>query len=122
MTITELCREAHSNAVNKGFYDQEKINIGEKLMLIVSELGEALEADRKNKYSTFSFELSEADLPSIKDASFENSIKDTFEDELADTVIRIADLCEVLGINLERHIVLKMDYNSRRSYKHGKKY
>ena len=43
MNINELIKEAHQNAVSKGFYDDGEKNIGELLMLIVSELGEALE-------------------------------------------------------------------------------
>ena len=49
-------------------------------------------------------------------------MKDTFEDEIADTVIRIFDMCEGFGIDLERHIELKLEYNRTRPYKHGKKY
>ncbi|MFZ7121734.1 MAG: hypothetical protein ACOWWH_12410, partial [Eubacteriaceae bacterium] len=53
---------------------------------------------------------------------FENKIKDTFEDELADTVIRILDLCGARGIDLERHINLKLKYNATRERMHGKNY
>ena len=72
------------------------------LMLVVSELGEAIEAHRTG-------------LAGLE-------AKDTFEDEIADTVIRIFDMCEGFGIDLERHIELKLEYNRTRPYKHGKKY
>ena len=42
--------------------------------------------------------------------------------ELADAVIRIADLCGHLGIDLEAAIALKMDYNETRPFKHGKRF
>jgi len=48
-------------------------------------------------------------------------VKDTFEDELADTIIRILDLCGYLGIDIDEHINLKMAYNRERPYKHNKK-
>ena len=127
MTITELIKRAHDNAVNKGFYPEgEQKNIGELLMLIVSELGEALEAHRKNKFSGDSLEiyLKELNNPNVGDCSgiFEHYIKYTFEDELADAAIRIFDMCGYLNIDLEKHIELKMKYNETREYKHGKRY
>lgn len=49
MTINELGKEAYQIAKNKGFWDKNR-NIGELLMLTTSELGEALEAHRKNHF------------------------------------------------------------------------
>lgn len=40
--------------------------------------------------------------------------------ELADAVIRIADLCGHMGIDLDDIVRRKMDYNDKRPYKHGK--
>lgn len=42
--------------------------------------------------------------------------------ELADAVIRIADLCGHLGIDLDAVIAEKMAYNAGRPYKHGKRF
>jgi NTP pyrophosphatase (non-canonical NTP hydrolase) len=53
---------------------------------------------------------------------FEALIKDTVEDELADVIIRALDLCGHLGIDIEKHVELKMQYNKSREYKHGKNY
>ncbi len=55
-------------------------------------------------------------------ASFKSRIKDSFQDELADIMIRVMDLAAYKGIDLEYHIKAKMRYNSLRAYKHGKKY
>ena len=52
--------------------------------------------------------------------SFEHGVKSSFEDELADVAIRLFDLCGGLNIDLEKHIEMKMKYNSMRGYKHGK--
>lgn len=79
-------------------------NIGELLMLIVSELGEALEAHRKNKFADLKtyddLILSETTEfnKKVNLKLFENNIKDTFEDEIADVFIRIFDLCGYLKI------------------------
>ena len=42
--------------------------------------------------------------------------------ERADAVIRIADLCGHLGIDLEAASDLKMAYNETRPFKHGKRF
>ena len=123
-TIAELSKEIHENARSKGFWDKER-NLGEMLMLIVSEVSEAMEADRKNHFSDW-----EDKLPPIgenlEDKNFVKAfmmmVKNTFEDELADVCIRIFDLAYSRGIDLQWHIEQKMKYNSMREHMHGKKY
>lgn len=94
-------------------------------MLIVSELSEALEADRKGKFCKTEIcnivGLNESDDILFKEV-FEDLVKDTFQDELADATIRIFDLAYKMGIDLESYIIVKMRYNSLREFKHGKKY
>jgi NTP pyrophosphatase (non-canonical NTP hydrolase) len=53
---------------------------------------------------------------------FSNLVKDTFQDELADVMIRVMDLAAHKDIDLEIHIAAKMRYNSLREYKHEKRY
>ena len=105
--IKELIKQAHENAVEKGFYPEgEEKNIGELLMLIVSELGEALEAHRNNRFSDIKkydeFFNAKFYSKDVKQKTllreFESKIKDTFEDEIADVFIRLFDLCGYLGI------------------------
>lgn len=118
MNIKETMVEIHQNNVSKGFWeDKETKNVGEVLMLINTELCEALEAHRKGKFTHDLFKGSSHTI-----IAFEENIKDTFEDEIADTVIRLFDLAEGFGIDLEWHIRSKMNYNKTRPYKHGKKY
>lgn len=120
--INKLAQEIHENAKAKGFYEKER-NIGEALCLIHSEVSEALEADRKNlhtKANIFAVNGWTADADFTD--SFKNNVKDTFEDELADTMIRVMDLAAYKGIDLEEHIKAKMRYNSLREHKHGKNY
>ena len=109
----------------KGFWDNER-NVGELLMLVTSELGEAMEAHRKGKFANLErleFELSpNSELPYERhlSAKFEMHVKDTFEDEIADAVIRLLDLSAGLGIDLEKHINAKVRYNESRPKLHGK--
>ena len=100
-TITEWIEVCHKGAKDKGFWEKER-NVGEMLMLIVSELGEAVEAHRKGTHGMLT--------------------KDTFEDELADTAIRLFDLCGGLGIDLEKQIEWKLAFNKSRAEKHGARY
>ena len=117
MKIINLIDASHSIAKDKGFWD-EKREIGTLLMLIVSELGEALEADRKEKHARFDkWEQSQKNKE-----DFELYIKDSFEDEIADVFIRLFDLCGGLNIDIEKYIQLKMNYNESRERKHGKTY
>ena len=127
-TLNELRDEIHENAKNKGFWDSPR-ETGTLLMLCVSELAEAMEADRvgKHSYTTGIDELIKAgytcdDSPVSYKSYFELDVKDTFEDELADTIIRILDLCGAKGIDIEKHIELKIKYNATRERMHGKKY
>lgn len=47
-------------------------------------------------------------------------VKDTLEDEMADSIIRALDMCGYLNIDIQAHVEAKMRYNSTRGYKHGK--
>lgn len=114
--LNELAKRIHQDNVERGFYD-EKRELGTLLMLIVSEVSEALEADRKGRHVNIS-ELTETE----KTVGFKEKIKDTFEDEIADTFIRLFDLVGYLNIDIESHINAKLDFNKTRGYKHGKKY
>lgn len=64
-------------------------------MLIVTELSEAME-------------------------SYRNRDDENFKEEIADTFIRLFDLCGGLDIDIEREILKKMQKNKKRPYKHGK--
>jgi len=121
MDIKQTSKEIHENAIDKGFWSEGQ-NIGEKLMLIVSELGEAMAAHRKDKFAFTKFDLSEITDIKLFIQIFENTIKDTFEDELADAIIVLLDLAYAMGIDIEKHIILKNKYNKTREHLHSKKY
>jgi len=126
-TINELSEEIHQNAINKGFWPNG-IDLPKALMLTVSEISEALEADRNDKYSdVIEFEkmLSIDELKGDDShfiASYNINIKNTFNEEIADAVMRLFDIAKYKGIDLQFHIEQKMRYNKLRPHKHGKKY
>lgn len=127
MNIQELVKKAHGTAVDKGFWDSSR-NTGELLMLVVSEIGEALEADRKNRHCdlnqtelTLGEDIAKTNMESFQ-TFYEENVKGSFEEEIADAFIRLADLVGGFNIDIEKHIALKMMYNTTREKLHGKKY
>lgn len=123
LSLNEWANRAYQASVEKGFYEHP-VEVGTKLMLIVSELSEALEAHRKGRKANIECfgEFSDFNRPENDAFSFESTIKDTFEDEIADAVIHIFGLCGSMGIDLDWYVRNKMHYNSLREYKHGKEY
>jgi NTP pyrophosphatase (non-canonical NTP hydrolase) len=120
--LNNAANDIYRDNVVKGHW-QDNRQIGTLLMLCVSELSEAMEADRKNKYvdktiykkaEGFSSSMLAEDRSKYLKGVFENTIKDTFEDEMADTVIRILDICGKMKIDIEWHIVKKLEYNKLR--------
>jgi NTP pyrophosphatase (non-canonical NTP hydrolase) len=123
MDFKKLCNQAYKNATKKGFYDKDP-SFGALLMQVVEELGEASDADRKGKQA----KKGDAEyLTRLEDQQvfknvFENSLKDTVEDELADAFIILAGICKHRNIDIESSIICKMRYNKTRKRLHGKKY
>lgn len=101
MGINEMKERAYDIACKHGWYEQKRSNIHE-LMLVVSELGEAVNADRNGKYANrerFENVLKEYNVPFSY--AFNQCIKDTVEDELADAAIRILSLAGLNSADLE---------------------
>ena len=92
--LNELAQICHAIAVEKGFWDEER-NVGEALMLVVTELAEAMESYRREEH-------------------------ENFNEEIADTFIRLLDLCGGMNIDIESEISRKSEKNKKRPYKHGK--
>jgi len=101
-----MSKDVHDAAIEKGFWNaKEPQLVSTKLMLVVTELAEACEADRHGNPP-------DQHLPNRGSVGV----------ELADAVIRIMDLAKRLSIPLGRIIVEKCQYNESRPYKHGKEY
>lgn len=116
----ELQKQLHKDSYNKGWWHDARGNdlrdhpftFPTKAMLIVTEVAEAIEGDRKD--------IADTHLPQYSMRAV----------ELADVQIRLMDLAEAYGIDLLEVILAKKAYNKERedhqpenrAKKHGKKY
>jgi NTP pyrophosphatase (non-canonical NTP hydrolase) len=104
-------------SVSKG-WETNWHNVPGKLMLVVTELAEAMEWYRN---------FSQEDIQFLDDGKVDFSTDrptDSFHGfrvEIADAVIRLLNLSASLGINIEAEIEAKMEKNEKRPYKHGGK-
>lgn len=100
-TARDAC---HYTAVEKGWWRTTR-STPECLMLMVSEISEALEEYRNNAEAYY-----------VKDGKPEGVAV-----ELADAMIRILDYCGFYNINIGEIMIEKMRYNETRPYRHGNK-
>lgn len=100
--LPALIQRAHDTAAAHGFHDEKK-SLPHWLMLIITEISEFVEADRKGRHANIkAFKEDLVDIECIFQTHFEFWIKDTVEDELADICIRIFDLAgEYSNIRLD---------------------
>lgn len=106
-SICQWQKEIHQNAINHGWWDNPRTP-GELLMLVVSEVSEAFEEVRNNHAMTETYYSEKGKMEGVPS-------------ELADVVIRIMDLAEYYGIDLEKVIAEKHTFNKTRPFKHGGK-
>lgn len=103
-------KEAYKTANSHGWHDKEHSD-EHYLMLIVTEVAEAVQADRKGKYADvarfkewqtyYGSFLPPEETRTIRfKEDFEAYVKNSVEDELADIVIRCFDLAGLKGIDL----------------------
>jgi NTP pyrophosphatase (non-canonical NTP hydrolase) len=115
MTLDELVKQSHELAKEKGWWDERPTQalricaIPEKLMLVVSELSEALEEYRSGNPPHWTYREGPGGKP------------EGFPIELADAFIRLADLCGALDLDIEDAIETKHAYNEQRPHRHGNK-
>lgn len=106
MNLNEWAKEIHQNAVEHGWWENER-TLPEVLMLCVSELSEALEEDRAGNPLVWYGKGAKPEGVAV---------------ELADCMIRILDYCGRAGIDIENVVKIKHEYNKGREYRHGKRY
>ena len=123
MDLNKLRDEAYATAREHGWHDEEH---GDEmyLMLIITEIAEAVQADRKgwrantDKYIELISDREEHDSDLWFKCAFSQNIKGTVEEELADVVIRCLDLAGLRGIDLSpaQEIIKNLESLKERSF------
>ena len=121
----ELKDKAHSNAVKHGFWEGRPSD-KHFLCLVISELMEAVNAHRRNKFARVPANRKETIFDDRTfhhenkyfRENFEEYVKDTVEDELADAAIRLLDIAGANNLNLNRFCLqhVTMTYSSEDAY------
>lgn len=104
--LASLAEDAFKNADKHGFYT-ESTEIETALMLIITEMSEAVQADRHNRHGSIEDYESEIQMGRDTPTAYKNALEGTVESEFADIAIRILSL---LGwIDSKTPIKLKSD-------------
>lgn len=104
MNMNELRDLAYKNAVAHGWHE-ENLSDEHFLCLVISELMEAVEADRKGMHANrdiFEYYMKQRRRDDDEFIyAFKHDIKDSVEDELSDACIRLLDLAGLRGHDLD---------------------
>ena len=117
MDLTELQKEAHAISRSKGWYDTDR-GFGDFIALIHSELSEALEAYRERGLESWeSTTPNELFLAVVEDwDESQLCAPHGVASELADVMIRVADMAEFYGVDLSKYNMPPVGKHPNRSF------
>ena len=118
INLNELRNRAYENAIAHGWHEEEHSN-DHWLCLIISELMEAVQADRKGKRANIAMfkeyqaniriSISEETQTKRFKEDYEAYIKGSVEEELADACIRIFDFAGLKNIEIDNFTEEEID-------------
>ena len=88
--LKQFMTKAYENAKAKGFYKPD-LDINQALMLIITEMGEAIQASRHNRHGSIEGYNTYLEV-SDEHVAYEESLEGTVESEFADITLRIISL------------------------------
>lgn len=133
-SLTALAKEIHRNAVDHGWWDDER-TFGDIIALCHSELSEALEEYRaKRPFLWFACKEGEPSQPCDPadetdcfqfgheaECQYRDKKPEGIAVEMIDCIIRILDWCGRHDIDVDTILAMKHEYNKSRPYRHGGK-
>lgn len=125
LKLNRFSEYIHDWAIRKGFWNDPMTSATPtKLLLMHSEITEAAEADRKDRWCDKQYAhklFTKAESKEEFISLYETHVKDTVQAELGGCFIRILDFCAKHRIDIEWFIRMEMEYNETRPHKHGGK-
>lgn len=124
--LNELAREIHNNAVAHGWWDEER-SFGDIVALCHSELSEALEEYRSGRPLAYVFQdrgddsSDPVEMVTNPDIWQHKRKPEGIAVEMIDCIIRILDWCGKEGVDVDKLLTAKHEYNRTRPYRHGGK-
>ena len=114
----ELRDRAYQCACEHGFHNKEYSD-EYWLMLIITEISEAVDADRKGKHANKEYieeELTNLESKGYFIRGFDYLIKGSVEEELSDIVIRCLDYAGLNKISIDDRIILSYTVTKKKSF------
>lgn len=115
--INETAKKAYDHAIKSGFISEDR-SIDDMLMDIIDEISEARKSMKFNlRPNWIDYELYRGyDIES----NFQTNLKSTLDDELIDLILIPMAIAIHFGVDIEKHIVEKIEYNKvRKDHKSG---
>lgn len=110
MNIDVVMEQIFDINVRNGWYSKGEALFCEKMLLIISEISEAVEEFRSGRR-----------LDEIYYTDTEPKKPEGIPIEIADAVIRIFDWCQANDVDLVHALNVKINYNKTRPFRHGNK-
>ena len=120
-TMNDWRDEIYAWAKAHGFHSPEQDKLINKMMLVNTELCEAVEKER-NGIKTNAVPNFMLENFSFDQTVWKNEFEESIEVEVADAIIRLLDYAGMIGMDVDWWVKNKMIYNKSWPIKHNKEY
>jgi len=120
MTFNEWAKAIHELAIEKGWWDEPR-EFGTVVALCHSELSEALEEYRNDRPMLYVDDFVNGERITDPTHFRTNEKPEGIASEMVDCMIRILDYLGKEGVDVDKVLRLKFNYNRLRPHRHGGK-